>query len=247
VVASLTNPESRTEARAVPAVRTQALGYLIENRPILRDVSVYIPQGQFTALLGANGAGKSTLLKMLATLTQPTQGRLHLFGIAVNRDSAKVRSRIGLIGHGAMLYRDLTAMDNLIFFGRLYGLPDPAQRAEKLLRFVGLSSRRDDPVKTFSRGMVQRVSIARALMHDPDLLLADEPFSGLDAPSSRVLVELLNNLRAQDKTIMLATHDIDQAFTLADQVIVLRRGRVVIDSPVFEVDAQITLSQIEVA
>jgi heme exporter protein A len=197
------------------------------------------------ALLGANGAGKSTLLKILATLVQPTGGSLAIFGQSLQRDGAAgLRARLGLIGHGAMVYRDLTAMENLLFFGRMYGVADTRRRALELLDWIGLTSRQADPVKTFSRGMMQRVSIARVLMHDPELLLADEPFAGLDAPSTCMVESMLTRLHEQGKTIILATHDIRQSLALAKRVLVLRRGSLVIDEATDDVDSRSILAEV---
>jgi heme exporter protein A len=201
--------------------------------------------GQYVALLGANGAGKSTLLKILATLIPPSSGQLLLFGDAVGHDGWAARRRIGLIGHQSMLYRDLSAFENLVFFGRLYGVSDPAARAQTLLKAVDLWDRADDPVKALSRGMMQRVAIARALVHDPDLLLADEPFDGLDAPSSRALEELLAKLHGGGKTVILANHDIDQSLRLSQRAIVLRKGRVVIDQPSQQLTAAAVLKEMQ--
>ncbi|MHC4717292.1 MAG: ATP-binding cassette domain-containing protein, partial [Planctomycetota bacterium] len=159
------------EAPQEAIVRSSGLFLRLDDRPILSDISLSVPPGRTMALLGANGAGKSTLLHVLATLLAPTRGRLELFGQV---GAARARSRIGLITHQPVLYRDLTARENLLFFGRLYGITDPQERASRMLRLVGMGHRADDAVKTLSRGMTQRVSIARALMHDPDLLLADE-------------------------------------------------------------------------
>jgi len=217
---------------ATAAVSVRGLGKTIDDRDILDDLTFEVPEGSFVALLGANGAGKSSLLKILATLIPPSRGELQLFGAAVRSDATALRSRIGLIGHAPMLYRDLSALENLILFGRLYGVADPRQRAEQLLDYVELSHRASDSIKTFSRGMVQRAAIARALMHDPDLLLADEPFSGLDAPSANALERLLKRLHDEGRTIILANHDLSQSLAIAQRAIVLRRGRLVMDAPV---------------
>jgi ABC-type multidrug transport system ATPase subunit len=135
-----------------------------------------------------------------------------------------------MIAHQPMLYRDLSARENLAFFGNLYGLAKPAARIAELLDMVGLPDRADDPVKTLSRGMTQRIAIARALMHDPQLLLADEPFDGLDAPSSQALEELLRRLRGQGRTLIVSNHDIPQSLRLTDHVIVLKGGRIVLNT-----------------
>jgi len=182
------------------------------------------------ALLGANGAGKSTLLKVLATFMPPSSGTLELFGSKIGVNAGAIRSQIGIISHQPMLYRDLSAIENLVFFGRLYDVANARDRAEEMLRLVGLSNRADDAVKTLSRGMIQRVSIARALMHDPDLLLADEPFDGLDVPSANALEAFLGRLQAQGKTVVIANHDIAQTLRLADTVFVLHRGERVLEA-----------------
>jgi len=140
-----------------------------------------------------------------------------------------VRAKIGMIGHQPMLYRDLSARENLLFFGRLYGVTDPVARAADLLERVQLTDRADDPAKAFSRGMAQRLAIARALMHDPQLLLADEPFSGLDLRSTRMLEQLLQKLNDDGRTIILTNHDVAQSLSMSKRVMMLRRGRVVID------------------
>ena len=201
----------------------------IDGRPILNGIDLEVRPGDFLAVLGANGAGKSTLLKIIATLTGVSTGHLYLFGHRVTRDSASLRAKIGLIAHQSMLYRDLTARENLEFFAKLYGIAKPAERAERLLNVIGLADRADEPIKAFSRGMVQRVAIARALVHDPELILADEPFDGLDAPSAAATEQLLAHLHQMGKTIVLVNHDISQSLQIAERVVVLRRGSVAID------------------
>lgn len=218
-------------AIAAPAVRAAGLCRRIGDRVVLRDVDLRIAPGEFVALLGANGAGKSTLLKVVATLSTGVTGELDLFGQSVRGRAAAARARIGMIGHQLMLYRDLTALENLIFFGRLYGVADVRRRALAMLDFVNLADRADDAVRTLSRGMAQRVAIARSLMHDPDLLLTDEPFTGLDYLSARQLEDCLSDLHAGGRTILLATHDLDQGLRLAGRVVVLCAGRITLDRP----------------
>jgi heme exporter protein A len=220
------------------------LAKTIDDKRVLTDITFDLPRGSYVALLGANGAGKSTLLKILATLIPPTKGQLALFGETLKGEAAGLRARLGLIGHGAMLYRDLSARENLVFFSRLYDVPDAASRADELLEYVGLTGRARDPVKTFSRGMAQRVSIARALVHDPDLLLADEPFAGLDAPSQRMLQEMLARLHGEGKTIILASHDLAQSLALTQRALVLRQGRLVVDEATSQLDAQAVLAEV---
>jgi len=182
------------------------LGKTLDDRPVLNGIDLSVAAGEYVVILGVNGAGKSTLLKMLATLSTPTSGELRLFGLAVPKHASAARARLGLIGHQSMLYRDLTARENLELFARLYGVRNPKERAEELLNVVGLSTRSDDPVKVFSRGMTQRVSIARALVHEPDLILADEPFAGLDVPGAAAVEQLLADLHRAGKTIITVNH-----------------------------------------
>ncbi len=224
-------------------VTARELSLVLGNRLILQDICMDVPPGQFVGLIGANGAGKSTLLKVLATLMRPTRGSLHLFGRAVASHAAQVRSRIGIIAHQPILYRDLSARENLEFFGKLYDLNEPAARAAELLELVGLEGRATDPVKTLSRGMIQRVALARALLHSPDLLLADEPFDGLDAHSARTLERLLGRLHGEGKTVIMADHNVQRNLDLAQKVIVLRQGRIAIDRPADQLDVDAVLEK----
>ena len=226
-------PDVKVASSPVPPLAIQAAGLrkTLNDRPVLNGIDLSIAAGQYVAVLGINGAGKTTLLKILATLTSPTAGQLKVFGFAVPKYSSAARRWLGLIGHQSMLYRDLTARENLELFAKLYGVHDPAARAEELLRIVGLTARADDPVKVFSRGMTQRVSIARALVHEPDLLLADEPFAGLDVPGAAAVERLLGDLHRAGKTIVLVNHDVSQSLRLAERVIVLSDGRISRDCP----------------
>jgi len=227
-----------------PAVELLDLSKSIDDRSILRNINLTIPAGQFLAVLGANGTGKSTLLKILSTLMPPSSGELRLFGQRATASSVELRRNIGLIGHQSMLYRDLSASENLQFFAKLYAAADPIGRARQMLEMIGLSERANDPVKNFSRGMVQRVAIARALLHDPALLLADEPFDGLDAPSIESLEKLLAQLSEAGKTIVMVNHDIDQSLEIADHAIVLRGGEVVLDQPTHRLYPREVLSEV---
>ncbi len=227
-----------------PVIRLDHLAFRIDDRPILRDFSARIGAGEFVALLGSNGAGKTTLLKILALLRSPSSGTLELFGKPAHRQAHDLRRRIGLIGHQSMLYGELSVRENLRFFGQLYGLRDLAARTDQLLDTLGLLDRRHDAVKTFSRGMLQRASIARALLHDPDLLLADEPFTGLDAPSAQSLEALLSNLHRVGKTIIIVHHDLSHALRLAGRAIVLNRGGIAIDQPTSSLSAERIIEQL---
>jgi heme exporter protein A len=238
-------PSLKATATQRPSlVRAVRLSKSIDERPVLRDIDFEIQAGSYVALLGANGAGKSTLLKIIATLIPPTTGELQLFGQPIRSSTLDARRKIGFIGHNSMLYRDLTAMENLEFYAKLYRLPNPATRARQMLAMAGLESRAGDAIKTFSRGMIQRAAIARALLHDPELLLADEPFSGLDAPSIASLEELLSDLNASGKTIILVIHDIEQSLRIAERAIILRGGRIVASDSTFRLYPREVLSEV---
>jgi heme exporter protein A len=243
-----TAPISTTSTKAPaaePVVEARKLRKSIDDRTILRDINLRISAGEYVALLGANGAGKSTLLRVISTLTTATSGEFCLFGKKVtSTNSVAARARIGMIGHQSMLYRDLSACENLEFYAKLYGIKDAAARAKKLLDIVGLIDRANDPVKSFSRGMQQRVAIARALVHNPELILADEPFAGLDAPSTHALELLLSDLSSAGKTIILVNHDIEQTLRLAERVIVLRKGTITVDELSFRLYPQEVLSEV---
>ncbi|HEY3247921.1 MAG TPA: ABC transporter ATP-binding protein [bacterium] len=188
----------------------------------LRGVSLSIASGESVVIFGPNGAGKTTLLKILATLMRPTSGRLRLFGADPFADGT-LRRTLGVVSHQTYLYGGLTASENLVFAGRLYGVPDTGERTAVLLDTVGLAGRAHDLVRTFSRGMSQRLAIARALMHDPPLLLLDEPYTGLDRHAAGMLTGLLERLRGQ-RTVVMTTHSIEQGLTLADRMAILVGG-----------------------
>ena len=196
-------------------------------RPALAEVDLQIVAGESLAVFGPNGAGKTTLLRMLATNLRPTSGSLTIAGRDARRSARETRADIGVISHASFLYDDLSGLDNLLFFGRLHGCANPRERAEELLDQLGLSTRADDPVRAYSRGMQQRLSVARALMHDPRIVFLDEPFSGLDPQGSSVLADLLLSLRAGGRTLIMTTHDLPRGIALSDRWIILSRGRTV--------------------
>jgi len=193
----------------------------------LRGVDLHVKPGEFVALVGPNGAGKSTLLRIVATLLGPTEGEVSVGGWTFPRHAARVRSHIGLVSHQPLLYRDLSAAENLTFFARLYQLDEVEQRVDEALRKVGLYARQRDTVAGFSRGMVQRLTIARATLHEPDVLLLDEPYTGLDQDATQLLDSLLQRESANGRTILLITHDIGHGLELCDRIAVLNRGRIV--------------------
>lgn len=203
------------------------LGRHFGRRRALADVSFECRAGEIVGLLGPNGAGKSTLLAILATLLSPSTGEVTYGGHAARTAGAALRRRLGMLGHDLFLYPELTARENLLFFARLYGVSDPAGRAAESLAQARLSDRADDQVLGFSRGMRQRLALERALVHEPRLLLLDEPFTGLDQASAGDLVKRLTGLQASGCLIILATHDLEVAEGLLTRALLLRNGRLV--------------------
>ena len=195
------------------------------RRKALTNVSFTCNAGEIVGLLGPNGAGKSTLLNILATLLTPSKGTVKYGDRTAADGGADVRAGIGMLGHDLFLYPELTARENLTFFAQLYGLPDVAGTVDRGLAHSGLSARADDFVSGFSRGMRQRVALERALLHDPRLILLDEPFTGLDQASAAALVARLRNRQEAGCMIVLATHDLDIADTLLTKPIFLINGR----------------------
>jgi heme exporter protein A len=195
-------------------------------KPILRGIDLELNQGERKALMGANGAGKTTLLRILAGLTAPSAGAVHIAGLDLTRDAQRVRQLVGFVGHQPYLYDELTALENLLFFGRMYAVKDAQQRARALLHRVGLEKRVQDRVSTLSRGQLQRLALARALLHSPRLLLLDEPDTGLDEQGNELLEALLDEHVAQGGAALLATHQLVHALKLGDSVVTLDNGRI---------------------
>ena len=196
------------------------------RRKALSQISFTCEAGEIVGLLGPNGAGKSTLLNILATVLTPSKGTIE-YGEVTATDSAAVRAMLGMLGHDLFLYPELTARENLTFFAHIYGLRDAAGIAAQALERAGLAERADDIVSGFSRGMRQRVALERALLHDPRLILLDEPFTGLDQTSTQALVDRLRERQRAGCVIVLATHDLDVADGLLTRAVYLKNGRVV--------------------
>jgi heme exporter protein A len=208
----------------VNALEIQGVYKYYGDFPALRDVAIHVIPGSTVALLGRNGAGKTTLLRIIAGLSKPSQGTVNIFGSNVRDDAA--RRRIGVLGHGISLYEELSAYENLTMFARLYGIDQPQKTANVWLERTGLDRVRDGLVREFSRGMRQRLAVARAFLHDPDVLLFDEPFTALDDRAIAILQNLLSDAHQKGRTIILSTHQLKEALVLATHVALIRSGEI---------------------
>ncbi|MBI2845275.1 MAG: heme ABC exporter ATP-binding protein CcmA [Chloroflexi bacterium] len=208
-------------------VEVKGLSKYFGPRPALRGINLGIARGEFLALFGPNGAGKTTLIRILATLLPPTAGTAKVAGKDIRREGEGIRGLIGFVSHLPLLYDNLTARENLSFFGRLYSVLDLEARGDELLEEVGLTHRQHDLVRTYSRGMQQRLALARALLHDPAVLLLDEPYSGLDPQAVERLQEVLAGLARRNKTVLLATHNLEEGFEISHRLAILAQGRIV--------------------
>jgi len=212
----------------VNAISADRVWKYFGDYPALRGATFEAAPGACVALLGRNGAGKTTLLRILANLSKPTKGEVTIFGEA---GGGKTRARIGYLGHGIGVYDDLSAIENLTLFGQLMGVRNPVAAADTALERVGLARVREGFAREFSRGMRQRLAIARAFLHNPEVLLLDEPFTSLDDRAIAVLHDLLRHALAKGATIVMSTHQIREAMELATQVALLERGRIVHSGP----------------
>ena len=217
-------------ANTCPALEAEGLSKHYGAQVALGQVTLSLGRNERLAVLGPNGAGKTTLIAVLATLMRPSAGTLRIMGFDSAGAPNEVRRRIGVVAHRPYLYEELSACENLLFYGRLYGTPDLTARVETLLRLVDIYARRDDQVGSLSRGMQQRVALARALVHDPDVLLLDEPDTGLDQAHLDLLASLVRGRAIPARTVVLTTHNPDRALELCDQVAVLAQGRLVYQS-----------------
>ncbi|MBN1562681.1 MAG: heme ABC exporter ATP-binding protein CcmA [Anaerolineae bacterium] len=201
--------------------------------PVLRGLDLDVARGEFVTLLGPNGSGKSTLLRILGALSRPTSGTVKIGGWELPGEADYVRAQLGVVSHMTLLYDTLTAEENLMFFARMYNLPPESRRAriDELLHRVGLHRRARDVVMTFSRGMQQRLAIARAILHDPAVLLLDEPYTGLDVDAAALLDELLREVAISGRTVIMTTHDLQRGHALADRVAILSRGKIAYTAP----------------
>jgi heme ABC exporter ATP-binding subunit CcmA len=192
----------------------------------LRSLSLAVPEGEFLTIVGRNGAGKTTFLKIVSSIVRSYTGEVLLGGRNLKDADEDTRRKIGFVSHESLLYKDLTVRDNLSYYARMYGVPDRDRKIDEMIRRVGLDAKSTVLVSALSRGMKQRLSLARAFIHEPSVLLLDEPFTGLDERASEILEEVLAEFKRSRGTVIMVTHDIDRGWTHADRVVVFEKGTV---------------------
>lgn len=218
----------------VPALEVHNVSKDFGRIIALRGITFSVQPGEFVSILGRNGAGKTTLLNIVSGISRPSEGEAKLFG--TDPGDRKNKAKLAVISHEMFLYGNLTAIENLEYYSQVYGIPDPTRRIEAVLKDVELTHRRFDLVATYSRGMTQRLTIARALLHEPSLLLLDEPFTGLDQHAIGMLISLLKKQKEMGRTILLTTHDLHTAAELSDRYVVIAKHKVVRDGIMSETD-----------
>jgi heme exporter protein A len=225
-----------------PEISVRKLVKRFGLKPVLRGLDFQVQAGEFVALLGPNGAGKTTFLRILASLSRPSMGEVWIAGHRLPDQASAVRRSLGVVSHLPLLYGDLTAEENLLFYGKMYGVADLSKRLTEVLEMVGLSARRRDLVRTFSRGMQQRLAIGRAVLHDPDVMLFDEPHTGLDQDACTMLDTVLQEVAARGRTVVMTSHDLTRIADLASRYDVLSRGVIVASAQRSEVGTNQLLS-----
>ncbi|MEY2192425.1 ABC transporter ATP-binding protein [Neobacillus sp. BF23-41] len=210
-------------------IEIKSLTKQADNKRILSGVDLSIKKGETVAILGPNGAGKSTLLKVLATLIKPTSGSILVNKMDLKKNHIEIKKIMGYLPHSSLLYDHYTPLENIVFFGDIYDVKNVEQRAIALVKEVGLSFFLNEPVKNFSRGMIQRIAIARAIVHEPEILLLDEPHTGLDQGAITILNNVILSMKAKGTTTLMVTHDFKQAAEICDRIIIIKNGKIVDD------------------
>ncbi|MEW8970609.1 MAG: heme ABC exporter ATP-binding protein CcmA [Mesobacillus sp.] len=200
---------------------------MLGDKLVLRNITLSLEKGEILAVIGPNGAGKSTFFKCTVGLLQPTSGEIFLDGELVKKNSPQVKQRIGFLGHESFLYNNLSPLENLKFYGKLYKVKNLERKSNALLKEVGLHLFRDMPIRSFSRGMMQRLAIARVLLPEPDILMLDEPHTGLDQEAVALLNSIIKSKRESGTSILIISHDFEQVHALADRAAVLKKGKIV--------------------
>ncbi len=209
------------------AIEVEGLTKSFGDHLALKGIELKVEKGEFLTVFGPNGAGKTTLIKVLATLSKPSAGRVRVGGLDLRDSAVEIRRKIGVVTHQTFLYDDLTAFENLRFYGRMYDVPNLEERIHEVITMVGLASRLHHRVRTLSRGMQQRLSIARAVIHSPSIMLLDEPETGLDQYATSMLSEVLDALNGGDRTVVMTTHSLERGLAMGDHVVILAEGKIV--------------------
>lgn len=219
-------------------LKTISLMKSLGDKPILQNINITVKEGEALGIIGPNGAGKSTFLKIIAGLLKPTDGQVWFHHLNMLEHINEVKKKIGFLAHNSYLYEELSPLENLIFYAELYQIHNVKEKAKYLLEEVGLTLFMNEPVRTFSRGMVQRLAIARTMIHSPELLLLDEPHTGLDQSASEFLNDMIARMKEQKKTVIMVTHDFHQAVEACDRLLVFNHGKVVEDFQIVNRDVE---------
>ena len=228
---------NKTESAATTwAIEVEALSKSFGSNRALSDIDLKVGRGEHVTIFGPNGAGKTTLVKVLSTLSKPSAGMVRVDGEDIRNDPVKIRRRISLVSHETFLYDDLTVYENLRFYGKMYDVPDLEEHVHEVVSRVKLESRLHDQVGILSHGMQQRVSIARAIIHNPSILFLDEPEVGLDPRAVIMLRDVLESINTPERTIVMTTHNLKQGIEMGDRVVILNRGKIVYQAPRGDID-----------
>ncbi|MFS1513693.1 heme ABC exporter ATP-binding protein CcmA [Chengkuizengella sp. SCS-71B] len=214
-------------------IKTVTLNKTIGEKTILNDINITVNQGETVGILGPNGAGKSTILKIIGGLMKPSFGHVMIDNVSLKENNLQIKKKIGFLAHNSYLYEHLSPVENLTFFGKLYQVNQLENKVKEMIREVGLQFFMNEPVRSFSRGMIQRLAIVRAIVHDPSILILDEPHTGLDQQAIDILNKVILKKKKQRTTILMVTHDLTQAIESCDRFILMKKG-VIIDDFVLE-------------
>ncbi len=220
-----------------PIIKAEKVEKIFGHIKALRGIDLTVRKGEFLTIFGPNGAGKTTLIKILTMLMKPTSGKIIIAGADIAKEkSAELKRMIGMISHNTFLYDNLTAHENLRFYASMYNSKADKEKLYSLLSEVGLYDRKDDPVRTYSRGMQQRLSIARGIVHDPEIVFLDEPFTGLDQHAAKMLQTLLASIHTAGRTVVMVTHNLPRALEMSETIAILSQGKIVFHAPSKEIE-----------
>jgi heme exporter protein A len=217
-------------------IEVQGLTKFFGDHQVLKGIDLKVAKGERFVIVGPNGAGKTTLVKVLATLSRPSAGRVWVHGIDIRDKPTQIRREVSLVSHESFLYDDLTVYENLRFYGKMYGVHASDERVREITSRLQLESRLHDRVGELSRGLRQRASLARAVLHDPSILLLDEPETGLDPHATGMLREMLDRLAGESHTVLVTTHNLEHGLDLSDRIVILNRGEIAYEAAKREVD-----------